>query len=52
MCLPFMHKWKVIGLKEVKRYSNLTNYVIGIWHVFTLQCEKCGNVKRKRVNHT
>jgi hypothetical protein len=52
MCLPFAHKWKMQDRQEVTRTSNITNKVIGIWQVIILVCEKCGDVKSKKLNFT
>lgn len=39
MCIPFNHKWEIIG-KDLIGNSG--------W-LFTLQCKKCGDIKKKQI---
>lgn len=53
MCLPFNHKWKTIKSENVKTYEANTllpnRLPMRIDRVIELVCEKCGDVKVKKV---
>jgi hypothetical protein len=48
MCIPFNHHWDLVKSEKVEQISNITNNVVKIWHVHTLICKKCGDVKTKK----
>ena len=50
MCFPFSHKWKIHERSEITRTSNVTNKTVGLWQVVILVCEKCGDVKSKKLD--
>jgi hypothetical protein len=44
MCLPFFHKYKV---REQRGITRVNQTLVGF--LYTLQCEKCGNIKDKYI---
>lgn len=44
MCLPFTHKWSIIGSQEIMSKSDER---LGM--IFYLQCGKCGDIKAKNI---
>lgn len=53
MCLPFQHKWAVQTSEDVKTFESSVlqpdALPFKIVRVYQLRCEKCGDLKFKKV---
>ncbi len=43
------HKWKVIDEYPYYLYDETGTYVLRRSHIYVLKCEKCGNIKKKKL---
>lgn len=46
------HKWINEKANRVERSGVLSGNINAIWDVFTLRCEKCGDIKVKKFSHS